>query len=84
MPKHQRFKLIARNDFASYRKGDAIEDEGDVDGILANEHRHHVIRVAAAPEPAKPAEAAKPAETAKQAEPRAMSAAYAVEAAAKK
>jgi hypothetical protein len=59
MAKHKSVHLTARTDIGPYRRGDHIEEEGDVEASLKGEHRHHFIRVAAdkEPEPApKPAE----------------------------
>lgn len=47
MPKHRVFHLTARNDIGVYRKGDHIEDEGEVEKILAGHHVAHFVRVAA-------------------------------------
>lgn len=51
MAKHTSVHLTARSDIGSYRKGDHVEDEAEVNAILASEHRHHFVRVAADVEP---------------------------------
>lgn len=53
MPKHPTMHLTARNDIGPYRKGAHVEDEAEVNALIASEHRHHFIRVAAdnPPEP---------------------------------
>lgn len=47
MPKHTTIHLTARSDIGPYRKGQHIEEASEVDSIMAGEHRHHFVRVAA-------------------------------------
>ena len=61
MANHPNFHLTARTDIGPYRKGDHVEDEAEVNAILAGEHRHHFTRVAADNEPDEPTDAAAPA-----------------------
>lgn len=51
MAKHRGFHLTAHQDFGTYRRGDHIEDEAEVNRILGGEHAVHVNKVAADVEP---------------------------------
>jgi hypothetical protein len=52
-------ELTVLHAFGPYAKGDAIVDEAKIKEVLASEHAHHVIKVAAGTHAA--AEAAAPA-----------------------
>jgi hypothetical protein len=47
MPKHKTVHLTARATIGPYTKGQHVEEADEVEAILASEHRHHFIRVAA-------------------------------------
>lgn len=50
--------LTVTRPFGKFNRGDHVEDEAEIAAILAGEHRHAVVKVAAdaKPEPAKAAE----------------------------
>lgn len=46
------FFLVVMRDFAGYRRGDHVEDQAQIDAILAGENAGHVVRI---PPPDQPA-----------------------------
>jgi hypothetical protein len=43
--------LTVLRDFGNYRRGDHIEDDAEIAGILGGEMLNHVVKVAADPKP---------------------------------
>lgn len=43
--------LIVSRAFGDHARGDRIEDQDEVERVLASEHEHHVVRIAVPDEP---------------------------------